>query len=77
MIRNATLRYYLGLLFHLGGALGLLGYGARSSSALAMLGGTFILAVALTTAFALRATCRPAGLGRRAARATTVSDLQV
>lgn len=74
MIRNPTLRYYLGLLVYLGGALGLLDYWARSGSTLAMLGGISVLAVTLTTAYALRATWRPAGLGRRAARAATQLD---
>lgn len=65
MIRNPTIRYYLGLLVYLGGGLGLLDYWARSGSALAMIGGICVLAVALTAAYALRATCRSAGLGRR------------
>lgn len=76
MMNNCTVRFYIGLLFHVMGAVALADYGLRMDSLVALAGAAALAATAAVMSFTLRDAAFPsrAHAGESARRATASSQ---
>lgn len=76
MMNNCTVRFYIGLFFHLMGAVALADYGLRMDSLVALAGAAALAAAAAVMAYTLRDAAFPSrAQAREPARRATASSL--